>query len=118
MTAAPDQLRDADPLLVARNWIRRAHAIAEEVAEHERREPGFGTLHAEITGAGPRQFDATQRAAYIALVSIAGDVRRIADALDPPGPPRPVMPPRDEDRSGSAIAEAEARWSAAEGADD
>jgi hypothetical protein len=97
MTAA-DELTAVDPLAVARNWARRVSAIAEHYARREQAEPGFGRIEAEIHGAGRQQFEAAQMAAYMALVSVAGDARRIADALAPPGPPGPVMPPPPDDR--------------------
>jgi hypothetical protein len=93
-----DELPAVDPLDVARMWARRVGEIADYWGERERADPGFGKLQARIHGAGREQFEAAQMAAYLALVSVAGDARRIADVLAPPGPPGPVMPPPPDDR--------------------
>lgn len=70
-----------DPLAIARDWAAQVGRIAEHYAERERAEPGFGRIEAQIHGAGRQQFEAAQMASYMALVSAAGDLRRIADVL-------------------------------------
>lgn len=109
MTAA-DELQGADPLDVARNWARRVHAIAEHYERREAADPGMARIEAEIHGAGRQQFEAAQMAAYMAQVSLAGDVRRIADifaaeswfigrpAADPGPVEAEVVDDRPEDR--------------------
>jgi hypothetical protein len=78
---------DADPLDLARAWARRVGQIADYWAERKRTEaargdsPGMARVEAAIAEAGRQQFEAAQMAAFLAEVSLAEDVRRIADTL-------------------------------------
>lgn len=76
-----DERPPADPLEVARLRVASAERIAERYAAMEQAEPGIGSIRAHVDGAGRQQFDLEQRAGYMALVSIAGDLRRLADAI-------------------------------------
>jgi hypothetical protein len=66
---------------MAQDWSRRVYAIADHYARRDLEEPGFGSLEAQIHGAGKQQFEAAQMASYMALVSLAVDVRKIAETL-------------------------------------
>lgn len=85
MTAAPEA--PPSPLELARDWASRVHQIAAYWVEQERTAPergdlpGMARLQADIAGAGRQQFEAAQMASFMALVSIAEDVHRIADTL-------------------------------------
>lgn len=81
MTAAAEPAADVTPLVMARDWARRVHEIAEHYAERDRLDPGMGRVEAHVAGAGKAQFEAAQMASFMATVSIAEDVRRIADVL-------------------------------------
>jgi hypothetical protein len=72
---------EIDPLAIARDWAARVGQIADHYAARERAEPGFGRIEAQIHGAGRQQYEAAQMAAYMSLVSAAGDLRRIANVL-------------------------------------
>jgi hypothetical protein len=69
-------------LEMARDWAKRAYDIAAHYQQRERDDPGFGRLEATIHGAGNQQFQAAQMASFMALVSIAEDTHRIADAME------------------------------------
>jgi hypothetical protein len=88
MTAQQDsqQPRPApSPLEAAREWARRVHQIADYWTEQERTDK-TARLRADIAGAGRDQYEAGQMAAFMALVSLAEDVHRIAEVLaGPPG---------------------------------
>lgn len=67
---------------MARNCV----AAVLRVAEAQERDP----LQARIAQLGTRGHQSAQLAGYMALVSIAGDMRRIADHLErQPSPPPP-----------------------------
>ena len=70
-----------DPLALARAWAGRVGQIAQHYQRREEEEPGFGSIEAHIHGAGRAQFEAAQMASFMATVSIAADLRRVADVL-------------------------------------
>lgn len=78
----PDTVEpDASPLDLARVWTGTVLSIARHYEQREREEPGFGKAEARVDGAGRQQFEAAQMASFMALVSIAEDLHRIADRL-------------------------------------
>jgi len=80
MTAQDSQEPRAEvtPLEAAREWASRVHQIAAYWTEQKRTDP-TADLRADIAGAGRQQFEAGQMASFMALVSLAEDVHRIAD---------------------------------------
>lgn len=86
------QQADATPLELARVWAGRVYQIAAHYEQREREDPGFGGIEAHVHGAGRQQHEAAEMAAFMAVVSLAEDVHRIADLLGaaaPPGGPSP-----------------------------
>jgi hypothetical protein len=73
------QLRDEDPLAMARSLMRMVGALADL-------QDGTpdAQVRAYIEGWGQKQHYAAEMAGQLALVSIAGDLRRLADVLAPP----------------------------------
>jgi hypothetical protein len=75
-------------LQMARDWATRTHEIAAYWQERTRTapqrgdSPGMTRLEQQIAGAGSQQFQAAQMASFMALVSIAEDAHRIANALE------------------------------------
>ena len=80
-TADPLPGLEPTPLDIARDWAGRVRQIAAHYEQRERADPGFGTIEAQVHGAGRQQFEAAQMASFMALVSIAEDVHRIASVL-------------------------------------
>ena len=66
-----------DPLTMARLMVRQVEQLYEAASGSE-----DARLQAYIKGYGQQQHHAAERAAQMALVSIADDLRRIADHLD------------------------------------
>jgi hypothetical protein len=66
---------DADPLVMARVLTRQVDQLAHAAASDD------GRLQSVVAGWGNRQHQAAEMAAQLALVSIAADLRRIADHL-------------------------------------
>lgn len=78
-----DQQHDqATPLEMAQLWARRTFDIAAHYARRDEQDPGMGQIEAHIHGAGKQQFEAAQMAAFMAVVSIAEDLREIRGLLD------------------------------------
>lgn len=71
----------APALDLARQLVAEWRAIGAAASKAERDDPGFGKHQAEIRGAGRQQTQAAELAAHFALVSIAEDIRRVADVL-------------------------------------
>lgn len=75
---AMDAARQPDELAMARNLtesIRRASRALNDPDEDRQ-------IQAHIRGEGERAYQAASMAAELALVSIAGDIRRIADCME------------------------------------
>jgi hypothetical protein len=66
-----------DPLDMARNLTRTVEAVARYVEDGG----PDAELQAHVRGLGPQQHHAAEMAGQLALVSIAADLRRIADHL-------------------------------------
>jgi hypothetical protein len=73
VTEEPDTQATADPLEMADNLVGSVHGLVNEV----NRDPVAGM----VSRLGKRAFDQSQMAGSLALVSIARDLRRIADHL-------------------------------------
>lgn len=72
----------ATPLEMAQLWARRVFDIADHYARRDDIDPGMGQVEAHVHGAGRQQFEAAQMAAFMAVVSIAEDLREIRGLLD------------------------------------
>lgn len=100
MTADADRDECADhthdPLDLALDWAERVVQIAAYWQRREHDDPGMGKIEAEIHGAGRQQFQAAQSAAYMALVSIAVDVRRAVDIMTGSTTPRVRVAEQDQ----------------------
>ena len=70
-----------DPLRIARQYLEDAARIGDRAAADEARDPGWGWMAAEARGDGQAQYHAVRMAGYLAAISIAQDLRRIADTL-------------------------------------
>jgi hypothetical protein len=81
VTAQDQDHVQADPLMVARSWAASAIGIAMHYERRHREDPRMAGIESAIDGAGKAQFEACQNAAYLALVSIASDIRALTDHI-------------------------------------